>query len=424
LEADLFFRIVAFIVLMFLSACFSASETAFFSLSRVRVQTLKRESMIGRRIASLLERPRRLIISILMGNEIVNIAASSIFTGAMVVLLEDRLVWLIPILMTILLNLFGEITPKSIAARIPERMSWFLALPIFSFTKLIFPIRWVVLVIANAVLALIGGRNRVQGNILMEDEYLTLVEAGVEEGELDATEKAYIKNIFEFHDRTVGEITVPRTDMKCWQSDLPMSEVIKLVRSAPHSRIPIYQGDRDHILGILYVKDFLRLSQQEEVVTDQPLAKELLRKPLYVPEGMKLDALFRQFRQGRTHMAIVADEYGGVAGLVTMTDLLEEIFGEIRDEHSEFEYPEIERQEDGSYLCQARLQLWDFTEKTGWSLPGDLEVNTVGGLVFNLAGQIPNVGARVYYGEIAFTVLEMESTRVRKVRAEKSGKPF
>ena len=120
---------------------------------------------------------------------------------------------------------------------------------------------------------------------------------------------------------------------------------------------------------------------------------------------MKLDALFRQFRQGRTHMAIVADEHGGVTGLVTMTDLLEEIFGEIRDEHSEHEEMDIERQDDGSYLCQARLQLWDFTEKTGWNLPENLEVNTVGGLVFNLAGQVPDVGERVYCGELLLLFL-------------------
>ena len=206
METELLFRIVAFIVLMFLSACFSASETAFFSLSRVRVQTLKRESIVGRRIASLLERPRRLIISILMGNEIVNIVASAIFTGAMVMLLDSRLIWLTPILMTILLNLFGEITPKSIAARIPERMSWLLALPLSVFTKLIFPIRWVVLVIANAVLALFGAGSRTQGNILMEDEYLTLVEAGVEEGELDATEKPISRTFSSFTIEPSGKL--------------------------------------------------------------------------------------------------------------------------------------------------------------------------------------------------------------------------
>ncbi len=419
METELIFRIVAFVVLMLLSACFSASETAFFSLSRVRVQTLQMESALGRRIAFLLERPRRLIISILMGNEIVNIASSAIFTGAFVILMGERRTWLAPVLMTPLLMCFGEITPKSIAARFPELFSRLLVIPLSLFTKLIFPLRWVFMHIANGVLSLLGAGSRSQSNILMEDEYLTLVEAGLEEGELDATEKAYIQNIFDFHDRSIGEITVPRTDMECFEYETPLNEVIDLIRNTSYSRIPVYQGDRDNIIGILYVREFLRLSYTNKIEPHQRLQKERLRDPLFVPEGMKLDKLFRLLRQGRTHMAIVADEHGGVAGLVTMRDLLEEIFGEIRGEHIEDESPEIEEQADGSYITRARVSLWDFSEKTGWSLPDDIETNTIGGLVFTLLGRVPVAGEKVHCGDIIFTVIEMDNRRVRKVHAER-----
>ena len=421
MEADLILRLAAFAVLMFLSACFSASETALFSLSRVRVQSLQKESHLGKRIASLLERPRRLIISILMGNEIVNIVASVIFTGGMVLLVGEGRSWLAPVLMTPLLMVFGEITPKSIAARFPELLSRALVVPIEWFTKIITPVRWVFLLVANGVLSLLGARTRDQSNILMEDEYLTLVEAGLEEGELDETERAYIRNIFEFHDRTVGEITIPRTDMECWEAGMPLSEAVDRVRASPYSRVPVYEGDRDHIVGVLYVKDFLILSQQKSIEPDRTLTCEMIREPIFVPEGMKLDALFRLLRLERTHLAIVADEFGGVAGLVTMADLLDEIFGEIRDEFDEREEAEIEKQEDGSFVCQAQFPLFEFTEKTGWPLPDYPDVNSVGGLVFTLLGRVPEVGGKVAYGEVEFTVLEAENTRVVQVRAEWKG---
>lgn len=162
------------------------------------------------------------------------------------------------------------------------------------------------------------------------------------------------------------------------------------------------------------------MSQQNSVDPIQRLTKKMLREPLFVPEGMKLDALFRLLRQKRTHLAIVADEYGGVAGLVTMKDLLEEIFGEIRDEYDADEEIAIQPLSDGSFVCQARLPLWEFSEKTGWPLPEDTETNTLGGLVFATLGQVPVAGEKVRCGTIEFTVLEMDNTRVIRVRAEKT----
>ena len=423
MEADLILRLAAFVLLMLLSAFFSASETAFFSLSRIRVQILRKESRLGEKIASLLDRPRRLIISILMGNEIVNIVASAIFTGGIIIVLGEGRSWLAPILMTPILMVFGEISPKSFAARFPESLARGLVIPLAWFTSIIQPVRWVFLQIANAVLSLLGASARDQSNILMEDEFLTLVEAGLEEGELDATEQAYIRNIFEFYDRTVGEIMIPRTDMACWEAGLPLSEISRLVRESAHSRVPVYEGDRDHIAGILYLRDFLGVSGQTQFDLNLALPRELLREPLIVPEGMKLDALFRIFRQERTHLAIVADEFGGVAGLVTMTDLLDEIFGEIRDEFDEEEEADIEKQPDGAFICQARVPLWDFSEQTGWLFPDYSEAHSVGGLVFTLMGHVPELGESVRYGGVEFTVLGVENTRVVRLRAMRTEEP-
>ncbi|MBT3351994.1 MAG: HlyC/CorC family transporter [Nitrospinaceae bacterium] len=421
MEIGLIFRLAAFVFLMFLSACFSASETAFFSLGRVRVQALRKEGKFGERISVLLDQPRRLIISILMGNEIVNIISAAIFTGGLIFLMGESRGWIAPLLMTPLLMVFGEITPKSLAARFPEKFAKTLVIPLSLFMRIIFPLRWVFLHIANWVLSFFGTRNMVQGNILMEDEFLTLVEAGLEEGELDATEQTYIRNIFEFHDRTVGEIIVPRTDMECWEIGLPLREVAGLVQQSAFSRVPVYEGDRDHIIGILYLKDFLEVFQQESIDPDRVLTKKMLRDPLFVPEGSTLDSLFRLLRQERTHMAVVADEFGGVNGLVTMTDLLDEIFGEIRDEFDEKEEIEIEKQTDDSFICVARLPLWEFSEHTGWAVPEDFDSNSIGGFVFTLLGHVPVVGESVRFEEIEFTVLEVDNTRVLKLRANNIG---
>ncbi len=421
MEADLLFRLVAFFVLIALSAGFSASETAFFSLGGYRVQGMRKEGGVGARIAALLKRPRRLIISILMGNEIVNIAASAVFAGAVVSFLGEGRSWLAVVLMTPILMVFGEITPKSVAARFPEGFARLLAAPLSHFAAFIRPFRAVVLWISNGVLILLGAPPQAKSNILMEDEFLTLVDAGHEEGELDAVEKAYIHNIFKFHDGTVREIQVPRTDMVCWEAGLPLAEAVNRVRSSPHSRIPIYRDDRDHIVGIAYVKDFLRLARRKSFDPSEMIPAKMLREPLFVPTGMKLEALFRLFRQKRTHIAIVADEFGGVSGLVTMEDLLEEIFGEIKDEFDAGEEAEAEKQADGSYLCLARIPLEAFRERTGWPLPGAMGANTLGGLVFHMLGQVPKVNEKVRVGNIELTVLEVRQTRVLRIRAERLG---
>jgi CBS domain containing-hemolysin-like protein len=209
--------------------------------------------------------------------------------------------------------------------------------------------------------------------------------------------------------------------MECWEAGIPLSDVAGLVREAAYSRVPVYEGDRDHIVGILYLKDFLEVFHRTSFEEDRVLTREMLRKPLIVPEGTKLDALFRLLRQERTHLAIVADEFGGVTGLVTMADLLDEIFGEIRDEFDEEEEAEIEKQDDGSFLCQARLPLSEFREQTGWRLSDYPDVHTVGGLVFTLVGRVPEAGDRVSHGGVEFIVLEADQTRVVRVRAEKTG---
>ncbi|MEK6711084.1 MAG: hemolysin family protein [Nitrospinota bacterium] len=418
MEGPLLFRLLLFCILLMLSAGFSASEVALFSLSRPRVQTMRKEGGLGRRIAELRDRPRRLLTSILIGNEVVNIGASALFTGGLVLFLGPERSWLAPILMTPILIFFGEVTPKCFASRFPEPASRLLAVPIAVFSWVVTPARWVTLHIANWALSLLGAPPRARGNILTEGEFLHLVDAGHAGGALDATERTYIRNVFEFHDATAREVAVRRTEMVCWEADRPLAEAIEDIRNAPHSRIPIYRGDRDNIVGILYLKDFLRHAGRA-IGPEEKLSPRMLRQPLFVPSGMKLDALFRLLRQRRTHTAIVLDEFGGVEGLVTMKDLLEEIFGEIRDEFDAASEEWIQLQEDGSYLCRARVDLDDFAEATGWKLPEHPEAQTLGGVVFTLLGRVPRAGERARWGEVDFMVAEARPTGAVKIRARR-----
>ncbi len=419
MDADLLFRLAAFVFLMLCSAGFSASETALFSLSRPKVLAMSREGGAGERVSSLLGKPRRLITSILMGNEIINIVASVLFTGTVVSHLAPERRWLAPVLMAPLLMIFGEITPKSLAARYPERLSRFLAYPISVFARLIAPLRWIFLQVANGVLSCMGAPPRDPQSILMEDEFLHLVDAGHAEGELAEGERELIHNVFDFHDKTASDVAVPRMDLECWEMNLPVSEVSERVRAAAHSRIPIFEGDRDRIVGILYVKDFLRQAGRKRFDPEERLTKRMLRSPLVIPGGMKLDRLFRRFRHERTHIAIVQDEFGGTLGLVTMTDLLEEIFGEITNEHVEVEETWIQREEDDSYLCQGRVPLAEFSAVSGWELPAYEEANTLGGAVFTMLGHVPSLDEKVRLGNVEFTVVETSGSRVLRVQARR-----
>ena len=330
-----FARVLIFFLLLFLSACFSGTEASFFSLSKSQVEKIKISGVTGTKIASLLEEPRRLITSILICNEMVNIAASSLFTGTIILYFGVGYEWLILCLLVPSLMIFGEITPKSFAARYPEQSARFLVFPISFFTLIISPIRNLFLFVANLFLSLFGVKSTAKENILNESEFLNLVEIGVSEGEVEESEKKIIENVFLFHDKKIETILVSKSEMLFWNVGISFEQVIKLVKGVSFSRIPIFNSEESEIIGILYVKDFLRSVSTMKDMPGRDLLPNTLRKPLFVSIDTKLDVLFHMFRRRRIHIAIVLDESRKVVGMVTMTDLLEEIFGEIRQEQIE-----------------------------------------------------------------------------------------
>lgn len=336
--ADILLRLLIYGTLLAMSGFFSGSETALFSVGQVQLLRLREEGHPrAPLLQSLLAQPRRLIATIFIGNEFVNIGASALFASVTDQLLRP----LGPVVVTgvstvtsVLLILFiGEITPKNLAAKIPERWALFAARPIWLLAALMAPLRWTIERIADVVVFAISGRSGGQAQRhpgVGEDEFLTMVDVVREEGELDESESRLIHNIFEFGDRRVVDVMTPREKIFAISYNLSQRQVLELVRAQRFSRIPVYHGGRDRIVGVLYAKDLVSVAHG--VGAQQRRLQDLLQPAYFIPKTILCQQLFRDLRRRHAHLALVVDEYGKVVGLVTMEDLLEEMFGEIKDE--------------------------------------------------------------------------------------------
>jgi putative hemolysin len=329
-------RIAAVAVLLLLSAFFSGTESALFSLTRVQRERMRQSGRaVDRIILTLLERPRRLIATILLGNELVNVSIATLTAAIVERKFHDVLgpvqLSLVSMLIALpALLLFGEITPKSVALKASEGWARLAARPISLVARFVAPLRWIINGVADAFLWLLGQKHRgTPTEALKETEFRTLVDVGSEEGELRAGEQKLIHNVFEFGDRVVGAIMTPMEQVVSFPYDWSLQRILEAVQQSRFSRLPIYRRARDNVVGILFAKDLVGLARGH--ATTRTLG-ELLMAPYYVPKATKCDVLLRQMQRRKTHMAVVVNEYGRTVGLCTMEDLLEELFGEIADE--------------------------------------------------------------------------------------------
>jgi CBS domain containing-hemolysin-like protein len=421
---------ISFLVLLLLcSGFFSGSETSLFSLGRVERYRIREEkkTFISRCLQALLDRPRRLIVTVLIGNELVNITISSLSAS----LTQDApLAWIArgsidPLLMKTmiatavcfpLLLVFGEIMPKTLALANPRRFARAAAVPLRLFYSLITPIRWVLASLSNGIVWLLFREPPIADAPITEEEFRDLVDKSNAGGVLWEAEREFIHNIFDFGETRVSEVMTPRTDMFCLQADQSLEEILQVIEEQHYSRIPAYEEDKDDITGILYCKDLLGLLADPGKRQEWNL-RALLRKPYFIPQTKKASDLFREFRFNRIHLAIVVDEYGGVAGLVTMEDLLEELFGDILDDYDP-EEPQPRQLDENTMLIPARMPIEDFNHLAGLEFPVE-EYDTMGGLVFGLFGKLPSPDAKVSFMGCTFTVEKMEGTRILELRVEK-----
>lgn len=417
MSLELFIELLLFIILMGLSAFFSSSETAFFSLNPVQLEQMRRDdnSKLDL-IKHMLSEPRRLIVTILIGNEFVNVAASVISASIVITLLGAENKYFNLIIMVPILLLVGEITPKTLALRHNAAFATVQSRPISLFEKLITPIRWIVRIVADGITTMIVGKERARGSIVTEDLFRTLAHEAEQEGVVDYHEARFIDQIFEFSRKTVADVMTPRSAMFCLPIETPPADIVRELQKSRHSRVPLYQGHRDTIVGILYTRDLLRPASESNL--EKPGAiQSLLREPLLIPEVKPTVELFETFRKRNLTFALTVDEYGGVTGLVTMKDLLEHIFGEIRSLSDAARLHGIEDLDDGRRAIGGELTIEEFNREMHTNLIG-WHAHTVAGQVLNAYGELPPIGASIEQDGMRFLVDSVEHNRITRLIVE------
>ena len=418
MESESWLSIAIFIVLLLISAFFSGSETAFFSLKYSERRKLKEEGKTSRAARSALDlliRPRRLLISILIGNTIVNVSAATVaafFTHRIMqnTALADWSFLFDVVIVTAVILLFSEIMPKIVAVKRPLSFAINASQSLKIFIIVISPISFLFEQLAQGFAKISGSQKEVP--FVNEDELKTLIEVGEEKGTLDKSEREMIHSIFEFRETMAREIMVPRMDMVAVEKDTPIHDVLTLVKAEGHSRIPIYKETIDNIIGILYVKDLLAYSKDQNKTKG---LTELSRKPYFVPESKLIDELLREFQKERIHMAVVVDEYGGTAGLVTLEDVIEEIVGDIRDEYDQ-EKPLVKSVGKNEWLVDGKIDIEELNEQLNLSLPSEEDFESLGGFIFSQLGAIPREKEIVQFEDFEFMVEKVVGRRIKSVR--------
>ncbi len=400
------FTIFLFIILLVLSAFFSGSETALFSLSGFQKKKIQSQYPSDyNTITTLLSSPSRTLAVILIGNTLVNIAATSIATIFAISAFGEKGIAVSIIGMTIMLLVFGEVTPKTYAMGNPAGFARFCSRPLHIFGKLIWPVRRVLRIIAD-IFIVIFTRKKNLSPYITEHELKALMTISRKEGIIDDDEEEMIHSIFELGERSVDEIMQPRVDIIACEKNIKAHELVEIMKNSKHTKIPVYEGTIDKIIGVIYTKDFM--------LNQGAAAADFIRKILYVPETEKIDDIIVKFQSQKTYIAVVLDEFGGTSGIVTLEDALEEIVGEIKDEYDK-EPPMIKKELDGSYTISGKASIREVNDELDITLPMD-QVTTINGLLLLLFEKVPKQGEHVRIKGIGFKVLEVKNNMVLKSR--------
>lgn len=391
-----------------LSAFFSASETAFSALNRVKMKTMAAEgSSRAALVVRLSEEYDRLLTTVLIGNNLVNIGGTAIATMLFLHLMKDGGASVSTVVMTVLVLIFGEVSPKTIAKAMPETIAMGAAPVLRVLMTLLRPVDWLFSKLRK-LLARWFVREYTESHV--EAEIMTMVDEAQHDGDLDAHEGELIRSAIAFNNQDAMDILTPRVDMTAIEDTATLEEAAELFRQTGYSRIPVYHEDMDHIVGILHEKDFYNARHQGE--TD---LRRMMKAPVWAPATLPIDKLLKLFQTSKTHLVILLDEFGGTEGLVTLEDVLEELVGEIYDEHDDIDQDFVQ-QADGSLLVDGSVQLSDLLERL--HVPDTYDADTVGGWAAEVLGVIPTVGSRFTEAGITAEVVEMDRRRVKHLRIE------
>jgi putative hemolysin len=416
IDSQFWGQLIGLIVVLIFAALASAAETSLTSANRIKVKNMAEEGdAAARKVERLLQDPNQFLSTILIVNSVALIVASTLATGLALRFSQSYGELISSLLISVIVLIFCEIAPKTAAVQSPERFARALVNPVRGAAWLLRPLIAVLAIITTFLIQILGGQVRRRGPFLTEDELRLLVTVGEQEGVLEEEETEMIHGIFELSDTPVREIMVPRIDMVTLEARMTVRQAVDLVLQGGVSRIPVYDTTIDNIIGFLYAKDLLlQLRNGQE---DAPL-RELVRPAYFVPESKKLDDLLHELQSQRVHMAIVIDEYGSVAGLVTIEDLVEEIIGDIQDEYDKEELL-FEQVNEHEYVVDAKISIDDFNELLDTKLEAE-DYETLGGFVYTQLDKIPVVGDTVHYQDLTMTVLATKGRRITKVKVVRS----
>ena len=328
---------------------------------------------------------------------------------------------IITAIMTVILLIFGEITPKTLALKDPEKWAFMLAKPIALILKIFMPFIYVFEGLSTISGKILGVTQQQETQLLSEEEIKSIVNIGEEEGVIEKEERQMIHSIFRFSETVVREIMTPRTDAICMDINSSISDIVNLIKEKGHSRVPIFEEKIDNIIGVVYAKDLISVQME---YSEKNMLKKFIRDPVFIPETKNIEELLQQMKSARVHIAIVVDEYGGMSGLVTLEDIIEEIIGEINDEYDIDEGLEFVEIKPGHYIVDAKMNIDDLGEKISHEFPKDEDYDTLGGLVLSLFGKFPSRGESIDYNGFTIIVKEVQKRRILKLDLIKKEQPI
>jgi Mg2+/Co2+ transporter CorB len=416
LPVDLWVAILIVVGCILLSAFFAGSETAMTAASRARMHGLARNGD-GRAEAvnRLLDRRSRLIGAMLLGNTVVNIGASAFTTNVLTTIFGDAGVIYATIIMTIVLLIFGEVLPKTIGVNFPDRMSLVLARPVSFFVTILSPVLVVVEFVVGGVLRLVGLKAGSHSSVLSpQDELMSAVELLHSEGSVERRNRDMFGGLLELSELQVSDVMIHRTKMRTIDADQPPLDLVREVLASPYTRLPLWRDQPENIVGILHAKDLLRALAAAQGDATKLVISEIAVPPWFVPDTMSVQDQLEAFLERKTHFALVVDEYGSVMGLVTLEDILEEIVGDIRDEH-DIAVQGLRQLPDGSVNVDGSVPIRDLNRVMDWDLP-DEEATTVAGLVIHEARTIPEPGQTFVFHGFRFEVLRKQRNRLTALK--------
>ncbi len=406
--------VILFVLCLILSAFFSSSETAFISLQRVRIKHMVNNGVSGAEdMAKLTMKPERLLTTVLIGNNFVNTAAAVLGTLIVVDIVKNEN-WgalIATFCVTIILLIFSEIVPKTLATQLGEKMALAYSRPIKGIAMVLSPFVVVLSWIGMAIARFLGGRP-ISENLITEDEIRTMISMGLEDGAVEEGEAGMAAKVLVFGDRRVSEIMTPRTDVVWLEADTRLKDFWAIFADKPHARFPVYDDNVDNVVGVLWIKDIL-IAQAKGEIQEEDVVTKLARPTHFVPETKVVGELFREMQEQRAQVTIVVDEYGGTAGIITMEQLVEEIVGQLGDELATGDKP-VEAIGHNTFQVDGGKRIDHANEEMELHLP-EGEYETIAGFILDALGRIPIEGEQLKYENITITVTEMKGVKVEKV---------